>query len=125
MRSKQPTPPFVITIRVFTLCWAVWIASHARILLARSLDGEPFLGPAIAYSTAVVFLLLPLRLLAASRVLVLVLFLPLPVWWGAILVDEVRTSGDLWNTRWSGILLLLTGSFLQAALVWNARREHP
>lgn len=112
-----------MTLRVFACLWAVWLASGASILWGKVRDGQPFLLAAIAYSLGVFFLLLPPRLLAKNLPVAVLLALPFPAFCVGTLVREVKTQLDAANTDWTGILLLMTGTFLQLWLVFRARCE--
>lgn len=107
-----------MTLRVFACLWAVWLASGASTLWGKVRDGQPFLLAAIAFSLGAFFLLLPPRLLAKNLPVAVMLALPFPAW---LVVTCVRE--DAANTDWTGMLLLMTGTFLQLWLVFRARRE--
>lgn len=112
-----------MTLRVFACLWAVWLASGASTLWGKVRDGQPFLLAAIAFSLGAFFLLLPPRLLAKNLPVAVLLALPFPAFWVGTLVREVQTRLDAANTDWTGLLLLMTGTFLQLWLVFRARRE--
>ena len=119
-RRFEPSsaPGFTMTLRVFACLWAAWLASGASTLWGKVRDGQPFLLAAIAFSLGAFFLLLPPRLLAKNLPVAVLLALPFPAW---LLVTCVRE--DAANTDWTGMLLLMTGTFLQLWLVFRARRE--
>lgn len=116
--EPSPAPGFTMTLRVFACLWAVWLASGAAILWGKVCDGQPFLFAAIAFSLGAFFLLLPPRLLAKNLTVAVLLALPFPAW---LVVTCVREAAA--NTDWTGMLLLMTGTFLQLWLVFRARRE--
>ena len=107
-----------MTLRVFACLWAVWLAFGASTLWGKVRDGQPFLFAAIAFSLGAFFLLLPPRLLAKNLTVAVLLALPFPAW---LVVTCVREAAA--NTDWTGMLLLMTGAFLQLWLVFRARRE--
>ena len=118
-RRFEPSsaPGFTMTLRVFACLWAVWLAFAASILWGKVRDGQPFSLAAITFSLGAFFLLLPPRLLAKNLPVAVMLAVPFPAW---LVVTFVREGAA--NTDWTGMLLLMTGVFLQLWLVFRARR---